>query len=110
MKITKVEIDEERTYHSVTLYNGDVVKVDRTRDAFFTTDKREIRLNLHLYRLKGKWFPSQVYHEADIKVNCPFCHTTDIVCRYFKDKESELFDEIMNHPTVRLREIFNKKV
>jgi len=83
------------------LYSGDATYL------FNLTFEAGKDLKLYVYKKDGEWFPAMIEHPR-MTSDCPLCGTSfsTLGCEKFRPLMQKLFEEVMNHPEIRVRKMF----
>lgn len=70
----------------------------------FTLDERKYSLNV-IKNHRDVFEPDRVYHKSDGV--CPLCHESTFVdCRWFRIHLNDLFNQLIEHPNIRLEWLY----
>lgn len=73
----------------------------------FTVD--DIDFYLFVEKNGLKWKPINIVHDNSLQGMCPFCRAiTSVNCETLEKNLDDVFEFLINSPSIRLRKIFNK--
>jgi len=104
MEIFNVAIGNLFERGIVLTYDG---PIEAEKYAFLSFEYNANFYDLVVYRNDESWFPASVRHFY--QGTCPYCTGQKLrgsLCSRFDPFLNEVFQKVMNHPSIRLRKIF----